>query len=236
MGFGCGERSAGDSGRITFVNDALAFAVGEWTAGSAHGHARAIGITLGTGVGSAFLVDGVAQEDGPGVPPEGRLDLLEIAGRPLEDTVSRRALRSGFAARTGGDPHDPLDVREIAQLARIGDENAIHVLGEALRALGRVIAPLAAAFEATVVMVGGSIALAWDVVEDHLASGMSDAVPSWPEHTMLVRAEQPIEAALIGAARCAVNETPSPPCRERRTPAVTPRDGVRGQPSNGSKT
>ena len=52
------ELTAG-SGLIVFVNDAEAFAVGEWVAGAATGHHRTIAITLGTGVGSTFLVDGV---------------------------------------------------------------------------------------------------------------------------------------------------------------------------------
>src|SRR5688572_21060975 len=40
---------------IRFLNDAAAFALGEWWVGAARGHRRAVGITLGTGLGSAFL-------------------------------------------------------------------------------------------------------------------------------------------------------------------------------------
>jgi glucokinase len=43
---------------ITFVNDAVAFTVGEWVAGAGRGAERIVGITLGTGVGSAFLDNG----------------------------------------------------------------------------------------------------------------------------------------------------------------------------------
>lgn len=58
-------------GDVVFLNDAHAFLAGEWTGGAAHGHRRAVGITLGTGVGSAFLADGLIREDGSGVPPGG---------------------------------------------------------------------------------------------------------------------------------------------------------------------
>lgn len=194
----------GGTGRITFVNDAEAFAVGEWTAGAAYGHDRAIGLTLGTGVGSTFLVHGIAQRDGSGVPPEGRFDLLEIAGHPLEDTISRRAIQARYAARTGSDAADQLDVREIAARARDGEHRAILVMGEALRALGRVLAPRAAAFGATVVVVGGSVALAWDVIEEPLSAGMSEASPAWRDQRQLVSAQQIHEAALLGAARQAI--------------------------------
>lgn len=100
-------------GDVVFLNDAHAFLTGEWSAGTVRGHRRAVGITLGTGVGSAFLADGHICDNGPGVPPEGRMDLTEIGGRPLEDTVSRRAILSRY-----GDP--TADVHDIAGRARAG--------------------------------------------------------------------------------------------------------------------
>lgn len=190
---------AGGAGRVEFVNDAVAFAVGEWVAGAAFGHHRVIGVTLGTGVGSAFLVRGVAQSDGPGVPAEGRLDLLEIAGRPLEDTVSRRAVRTGYAALTG-EAGGRLDVRDIAIRARAGDRDAARVIEEAMRALGGVLAPRAVAFGATVVVVGGSMALAWDLMKPALRAGMADGSPSWASAFDLRPARAVEDAPLVGAA------------------------------------
>ncbi len=58
---------------ITFVNDADAFLLGEWWAGAATGSRRAVGATLGTGLGSAFLLDGRLVESGPSVPPAGEI-------------------------------------------------------------------------------------------------------------------------------------------------------------------
>ena len=43
---------------VRFLNDADAFLLGEVGAGAAKGFARAVGLTLGTGIGSAFAVDG----------------------------------------------------------------------------------------------------------------------------------------------------------------------------------
>ena len=74
--------------RIAFVNDASAFAIGEWIGGAAQGAERVVGITLGTGVGSAFLDHGHVISDGPDVPPSGYAHLLRINGRPLEDVVT----------------------------------------------------------------------------------------------------------------------------------------------------
>ncbi|MEK8144749.1 ROK family protein [Streptomyces sp. M10(2022)] len=96
---------------LRFVNDADAFGLGEYTCGAAAGHARAVCLTLGSGVGSAFLADGVPVNDGPLVPPEGSAHRLVFDGRPLEDTVSRRAIRAAYASAAQGSPDDVPDVR-----------------------------------------------------------------------------------------------------------------------------
>jgi glucokinase len=195
---------AGRTGHVHFVNDAEAFAVGEWVAGQAEGHRRVIGVTVGTGIGSAFLVEGVAQRRGPGIPPQGRLDLLEIAGRPLEDTVSRRAIRLRYAGLTSDRAGGSLDVRDIVAHARTGDVLARGAVDEPVKALGRVLAPRAVDFGASILVVGGSIALAWDVIEPPLRSGMDQASPGWSNSFGVAAARRIEEAALLGAAWHAV--------------------------------
>jgi hypothetical protein len=79
------------------VGDAHAFSMGEWWAGAAAGR-RSVAITLGTGVGSCFLCDSRVLQDGPGIPPQGRVDLLRDDGKPLEESVSERAQHGEYAA------------------------------------------------------------------------------------------------------------------------------------------
>ena len=188
------------NGRVSFVNDAEAFAIGEWASGAAQGHHRVIGVTLGTGVGSAFLVDGVAQRRGPGVAPDGRLDLVQVDGRPLEDLVSRRAIRARYGSLVGDPAATHLDVRDIAARARNGDPNAIRAVEKPLKLLGTVVAPLAVEFAASMLILGGSIALAWDVIKPPLRTGMDQASPGWAEVFGLMIAARIEEAALVGAA------------------------------------
>ena len=139
-----------DAGAVVFGNDADAFGVGEFLAGAAAGCARAVCLTLGTGVGSAWLADGVPVDDGPLVPPEGRVHLLTVHGAPLEDAVSRRAIRAAYGAG--------VDVAVIAERARAGEEHAAAVLHHAFTTLGRALAPWVSDFGAQRVVVGGSIA------------------------------------------------------------------------------
>lgn len=79
---------------ISFINDADAFAVGEYRAGAASGHERAVCITLGTGVGSSFLAAGQPVVEGPDVPPYGRAHRLTVDGLPWK--------RSSPAGRSAG--------------------------------------------------------------------------------------------------------------------------------------
>jgi glucokinase len=151
---------------VVFVNDADAFALGEWIAGAAAGADRCVGITLGTGIGSGWLADGVVVD--PGSPPGGRAHRLTVDGRPLEDLVSRRAIRRTYAA-AGGDP--AADVRQIADAARSGDDRATAVLAECFGALGRALAAPIADFDADVVVIGGSMARSWDLFEPPFRAG-----------------------------------------------------------------
>lgn len=191
-------------GRLCFLNDAHAFALGEWAAGAAAGHTRAVGVTLGTGVGSAFLDAGALVDDGPDVPPHGHLHLLEVGGRPLEDTVSRRALLARYAARAATAPPDPsLDVSGVAARARAGDQAAREVFEGAMRTLGRTLRPWLDRFAATVVVVGGSIAGSWDLMDGPLREGVGKG-RTGDAHAVAVPEVVPAarlhDAALVGAA------------------------------------
>lgn len=160
-----------------FLNDAEAFLLGEVEAGAARGHARAIGLTLGTGLGSAFLAGGELVRGGGEVPPNGDLHTVPFRGVEVEDVISARGIR----ARTGRDPG------ALSALAHEGDEEAVAAFTKLGADLAEFLEPWLDAFRPSVVVVGGGIAGAWR----HFASELpSIAVP----------AERPHEAALIGAA------------------------------------
>ena len=182
---------------ITFAHDTEAFLLGEWLCGAARGTQRCAAVTIGTGIGSAFLDRGRTVRESPGLPPGGRIHRVHVDGRPLEDVVSRRAIRARCAARSGVD----LDVHEIAALARGGDATAAGVLDEAFTALGRALAPAMRAFAPEVLVVGGSVARSWDLLADPLSAGLRDGGACSVEIRPALREA---DAAVIGAARHAL--------------------------------
>jgi glucokinase len=194
VGAALGAALPGRPGALCFSNDASAFGIGEWLIGAARGAGRCAVVTLGTGVGSAFLDNGNSVEDGPSVPPRAELHLLSHAGRPLEDWVSRRAIRAAFTAAGGA---DALDVKEIAELARGGDAVAAAAFGGAFRVLGEVLGPWLRRFGAELLVVGGSIGRSLDLIEAPLRAGLSaDMSSKFP----IVPAAHPDLAPVVGAA------------------------------------
>lgn len=202
--------------RVVFLNDAVAYGIGEWASSSPRPR-RLVCITLGTGVGSAFLENGRAVEDGPEVPPKGWVHLLRIGARPLEATVSTGGIQDAYAAATGS--HS--SVRAIAEAARRGDAAALRVLQIAMGQLGRALAPWFQRFSADEVVVGGSISRSWDLIEAPLREGIDVALGGGaPVHSL--RASRLLDRApLVGAAEwilrelgecTALQRRPSAPC------------------------
>ncbi|MEU2498213.1 ROK family protein [Streptomyces pseudogriseolus] len=205
VGAGLRERLTGRAERLCFLNDADAFAIGEYRAGAARGHERVVCLTLGTGVGSSFLSAGRPVHTGPSVPPSGHVHRLTVHGRPLEDTVSRRGIRALYGRLTANDEDDPdeqhgPDVHEIALRAVQGEAAAAETFRYAFDALGRALAPWIGLFEATAVVVGGSMAQSWHLIHPALTAGL--ATGERPDVPVLP-ALRPAEAPLIGAAHWA---------------------------------
>ncbi len=138
--------------QVRFVNDAAAHLLGEIGAGAARGVQRAVGITLGTGIGSAFAADGHVLTSGPGVPPGGEIWNLPYEGGIVEDFLSTRAIQGAYQQRTG----QQRPVSAIAAAAA-GDPVAAEVFAEFGRHLGRALRILTAEFAPDVVVLGGGI-------------------------------------------------------------------------------
>ena len=172
---------------ISFLNDADAFLLGEWVDGAATGASRAIGITLGTGVGSAFLVDGRIASEGPGVPPEGEMHRTQLRGLPFEDRVSPRAVLSTY----GGDADD---FATVASQAREGEPGARIVVESYATDLAEGLHPWVESFRPETLVFGGSISGTWDLIGPEVTNRLAEVCPN------IHRSARPDYAPLIGAA------------------------------------
>lgn len=187
-----------DAAGVHFINDADAFGVGEWMAGALQGCRRGVAMTLGTGIGSAFIDGGLPVVSGPEVPRLGEVHTIELRGVPLEELVSRGAIREAFRDRTG----ELLEVKDIAGLARAGDQQALQVFDDAFGALAEAMTPVLQRFGAEALVIGGSIAQARDLVQEFFVARLDHAGPDG--HSLPVSTcADPVRSALVGTAHWA---------------------------------
>lgn len=115
----------------TLGNDANAAALGEWRYGAGRGIDDLLVVTLGTGVGSGFIVNGRLVLGSAGNAGELGHTILQPEGRActcgrkgcLEAYVSIRGMLATYAEEDG--TADPTDVKTIADLAHAGESAAI---------------------------------------------------------------------------------------------------------------
>lgn len=172
---------------ILFRNDAEAFLEGEVYYGAAKGFDHAIGITLGTGLGSA------SSHNGKTVDAE--LSVLSYKGERIEDYVSTRGIIRNYAQLTG---------QQLANARLVAERYETDArAAEAFRLFGHDLAWFLRYFiqqeQPQVLVVGGNIANSWPLFEAELMQQLSDAVPQLPVISMSVLGEH---AALIGGASC----------------------------------
>ncbi len=114
---------------LGWCNDAAAAVAGEASSGAARGVTRVFGVTLGTGLGAAFIVDGHVVE--------------QVAGYTIPETYSLRT-GSGLTA------DEWLSARAFVERAEHG--GTAEQFGTDL---GEFLAPIASAIDADIVVVGG---------------------------------------------------------------------------------
>jgi len=157
-----------DASEIRFRNDAEAAIVGEARYGAGQAYRRLIGVTLGTGLGAAFLEDGAAVRTGRGVPEGGELYPEWFRGRWADDWFSIRGLVA--RARAAGAVSD--DPQGLADAARSGDAALRRVFDEFGKDLGAFLTPFVVGFGAEAVIVLGGLAGAFDLFGAGLAAQM----------------------------------------------------------------
>ena len=176
---------------VKIENDARCFLLAEARFGAGRGARNACGITLGTGVGGAVMVQdklitGINAEAG---------EIWRIPCRDsfLEYFVSGAGLVRGYAA-AGGTTHEVLTAADIAERARTGEAAALRAweaYGDDVYALCETLIAL---LEPEVIVLGGSMARAHELFGKQFKEKLAARA------TRIALAELDAAAGLIGAA------------------------------------
>jgi glucokinase len=144
--------------QLSFMNDAEAAILGETQQGAGRGVSRVIGVTLGTGIGSAFMIDGKPVTAQNGVPEGGQLFPCKWGDVVADHVFSTRGLQRRM--ETAGFVN--CDARTLLDRAQAGEVAARAVWTSFGTDLGRFLHPYAHGFDADAVVVLGGLSAGWD--------------------------------------------------------------------------
>jgi len=156
---------------IVFENDANLFALGEYAAGKAGAYNRALCLTIGTGAGSAFLEAGVLVKYREDVPEHGWIYNQPFRDSIVDDYISKRGIVR--LMREAGLDDAGLDVKNVAEMARGGDPQAIGVFHRFGDMIGEMLLPFLKAFRPEAVVIGGQIVKSQELFLDRVREALS---------------------------------------------------------------
>jgi glucokinase len=182
------------------INDARAFGLAELRLGAGRGAGSMIGLTLGTGVGGVIAIDGQVYQGHDGTGGELGHQTLDADG-PMCGCGNRGCLEA-FARADRIAAACGTDTAEAAfEAARAADPRAIAGLALVGRYLGIGIANMIAVITPDVVVIGGGIAAAFDLLRGTIEAELLQRVHTTAlERVRLVPAELGTWAGAIGAA------------------------------------
>jgi predicted NBD/HSP70 family sugar kinase len=185
-------------------NDANLGALAEVTLGAGRNARFAAYVSISSGIGAGIIVDGRPYRGHRGtageighfvVDPQGPICRCGNRGC-LETMASGPALlRLVQASRD-----EELTVREMIELARDGDAGCRRAIADAGQVVGRVVAGLVNLFSPEMVVIGGDLGEAGDLLLDPLREAVRrDALPAATTELKVVAGELGERANLLGA-------------------------------------
>jgi glucokinase len=209
---------------VVVDNDATAALVAEWRYGAGRGTRNALVLTIGTGVGGGILADGRIVRGASGAAGELGHIVIDETGPPcpgncpnrgcLEAFVSGPALAREGRARADAEPESGLGRalaagREITgplvtELAHDGDEAARTAIAALGRHLGVGITSLVNVFNPEVVVIGGGLVAAGDLLLGPARAVVAErALVPARDQVRIVPARFGDESGMLGAAALA---------------------------------
>jgi glucokinase len=198
--------------KAAMENDADAAALGEAGWGAGRNKKRLLYVTIGTGIGVGFIVDGKLYRGVDDAHPEIGHHVVDASG-PLCSCGFHgcwESLAAGPAMTAWMEKEAPpryphrgdLSGKRICELARAGDELARRAVERESYYLGLGIANLVTMFTPDAIVLGGSVMKSADLFLDGIRSLVRESCRFVPfEKTEITLASLGEDANLIGAAR-----------------------------------
>ncbi len=157
-------------------NDVNIMALGEHRGGVGKGVDNVLFVKIGTGIGGGIIADGrlyrgthgcagdighiCADPDGPVCACGNRGCLEAMAGAPAIAAKAERCARDGSSPilKAMLDGREELGARDVGEAAGLGDYQALEIIKETGRLVGRVLATLVSTLNPSLIIIGGGVA------------------------------------------------------------------------------
>jgi glucokinase len=194
---------------VTIENDANAAAFGEYKVGAGRGSRNLFYITLGEGVGGAFIFDGEIWRGAAGFAGEFGYVPIDAEGTKLEEVASRENIVRRIRARIHQDntsslynvSEEGITLEAIIKAAKKDDDFAQMMLKRTGTYVGSAVASVINLLNIERIVIGGEIMTAKHLVADAIIQRSKELSfgPSF-ESTKIVAGKLGENAAAIGAA------------------------------------
>jgi predicted NBD/HSP70 family sugar kinase len=212
-------------------NDANLGALAEATWGAGRDAYGLVYLKLATGIGAGVVLSGRLFEGAGGTAGEiGHTsldetgDICRCGSRGCLETYASGTAIAGLLSRSLG---EPLTVDDVLARAVDGDPGCRRALADAGRHIGAAVADLCNLINPERIVVGGSMAVAGDVLLDPLREAVGlRAIPSAAEDVEIVLGELGGRAELLGAVALVLHEAgpawsgPAPAVRQSEATKV----------------
>lgn len=211
---------------VVLDNDANAAALAEHRWGAAQGTRNAVLLTIGTGIGGGLILDGRLYRGSTGAGAELGHMVIDVDGPPCQGSCPNRgcaeAVASGTAlgreARDAAARHpdsalgrmlaagEDVNGRSATEAAIAGDEVARSIVATIGARLGALASGIANAFEPEVIVFGGGVLAAGDLLLEAVREELRARALPPMNRTPVVAAALGAKAGMIGAAAMALDE------------------------------
>lgn len=202
---------------VMIDNDANVAALGEAWGGAGAGIDNCVCYTLGTGVGGGIIINGKIYQGFSGLAGElghisvvpdleaiqcgcGKMGCLETVSsatgiiRMGKDAVAR-------GERTSLSLVEKITAKDVFDAAKAGDEVSIRIVNRAAYYIGKSLAAVALVLNPELVIIGGGVSKAGDILFDEIRSVFAELTPEPTQAGLrIVPAVLGNDAGIVGAA------------------------------------
>jgi glucokinase len=203
---------------VTLENDADAAALGEYWQGAGQRVERLYAVTVGTGIGTALIINGQVYRGLEGSHPEGGHMVLDpsgplcyckqhgcweslCAGPAIERQAREANLTGSHLLELSDGDSKKIDARLVFDAARAGDRAAIHIIEKVSKYFTQGVLNIAVLFTPDAIVLGGGVMSNVDLLLPDLQQKLQACREMVPAHRINITAAQLGEyAGLYGSA------------------------------------